>query len=82
MRERNRQFTETWGDVSFEPVEFIDAGDDVVVAVVAIRGHGRGSDVPIDGLAVFVYDVRDSAIVRDRAFESRREALEAAGLRE
>jgi len=82
VRERNRQFTETWGDLVFEPMEFIDAGVDVVVAVIAMRGHGSGSDAPIDAPAVFVYELRDGKIVRDRAFTSRSQALEAAGLRE
>jgi ketosteroid isomerase-like protein len=82
VRERNRQFTETWGDLIFEPVEFIDAGDDVVVVVVAMRGHGKGSDAPMDAPAVFVFELRDGKIVRDRAFTSRSQALEAAGLSE
>jgi ketosteroid isomerase-like protein len=81
LRKRNRQFTESWEDLVFEPVEFIDAGDQIVVAV-AMRGHGRGSDTPMDAAAVFVYEVRDGKIVRDRAFTSRSQALEAAGLRE
>jgi ketosteroid isomerase-like protein len=82
MRERNRQFTETWGDLVYEPVEFIDAGDDVVVAVIAMQGSGKGSGAPLDAPAVFVYELRDGKIVRDRAFESKSEALEAAGLKE
>ena len=71
-----------WGDVAFEPVEFTEAGDDVVVAVIAMRGHGRGSDAPFDAVGAFVYEVRDGRIVRDRAFTSRSQALEAAGLEE
>lgn len=78
FRERYRQFTETWGDFVMEPVEFIDAGDDVVVAVIAMTGRGMGSDAPMDAAAVFVYEVRDGKIVRDRPFESRSEAFEAA----
>ncbi len=71
----------SWEDLVIEPVEFIDAGDQVVVSA-AMRGHGRGSDTPMDAAAVFVYEVRDGRIVRDRAFRSRTQALEAAGLRE
>jgi ketosteroid isomerase-like protein len=82
VRERERRFREIWGDLAWEPVEFINAGDDVVVAVVAMHGHGRGSDIPMDVLAAFVYEVRDDKIVRDRPFRSRSQALEAAGLRE
>jgi ketosteroid isomerase-like protein len=83
VRERERHFRETWGDWAWEPVEFIDAGDDVVVAVVAMRARGRGSGAPVElEAAAFVYELRDGRIVRDRAFTSRRQALEAAGLSE
>ena len=82
LRRRYRNFMRMWGDVAFEPVEFTEAGDDVVVAVIAMRGHGRGSDAPFDAVGAFVYEVRDGRIVRDRAFTSRSQALEAAGLEE
>jgi hypothetical protein len=36
----------------------------------------------MDAPAAFVYDVHDGKIVQDRAFTSRSEALEAAGLSE
>jgi ketosteroid isomerase-like protein len=49
--------------------------------VIAVRGHGRGSDAPFEAVGAFVYEVRDGKIVRDRPFTSRSQALEAAGLR-
>jgi ketosteroid isomerase-like protein len=79
--ERNRHFVEIWGDFVAEAVEFIDAGD-VVVAVIAMRGRGKGSGAPFDLRPYFVYEVRDGSIVRDRAFTSKAQALEAAGLEE
>jgi ketosteroid isomerase-like protein len=80
--QRYRNFTEMWGDLVWEPVEFLDADGDVVVAVIAMRAHGRGSDAPVEIQAAFVYEVRDGKIVRDRAFTSESQALEAAGLSE
>jgi ketosteroid isomerase-like protein len=82
VRAREQRLREIWRELAFEPVEFIDAGDDVVVAVIALRGHARGGDVPITRPAAFVYELRDGRIVRDRIFRSRDEALEAVGLRE
>ena len=82
VRERSRRFREMWRDFDLEPVEFIDGGDDVVVVVTATRGHGRESDAPIESGVSFVYDIRDGRAIRDRAFMSRRQALEAAGLSE
>ena len=79
LLERNRQFVETWGDFVMQPVEFIDMGDDVVIAVIAMTGRGGESGIPLDAPAVFVYEFRDGVVVRDRAFTSRSQALEAAG---
>ena len=79
VRERARHFEEVWGDFAMEPVEFIDAGDGVVVAVVVLSGRGKGSGAPLDAPAAFVYEVRSGKIVRDRPFTSRSQALETAG---
>ncbi len=78
--ERYRHFAEAWGEFVIEAVEFIDAGDGVVVVVAEMTGSGPGSGTPMDAPAAFVYEVRDAKIARDRAFTSRSQALEAAGL--
>ncbi len=80
VRERDRHFAEIWGDFVIEPVEFIESGGDVVVVMVSIRGHGKGSGAPIDAPTAFVHELRDGKIVRDRAFTSKAQALAAAGL--
>jgi ketosteroid isomerase-like protein len=82
MRRRHREFYEAWEDVNWEPVEFIDAGDDIVVAEIAMRALGHGSGAPVDRPFGFVYELRDGKIVRDRPFTSKSRAREAAGLRE
>lgn len=79
LRERYRQFVETWGDFTIEAVEFIDGDDDVVV-VAAITARGPGSGLPLGGQLALAYEVRDGKIVRDRVFPSRGEALRAVGL--
>jgi ketosteroid isomerase-like protein len=79
---RYNRFGESWGDLVIEPVEFIDAGEDVVVVVSSMRGRGKGSGAAVDASIAFVTELRDGQIVRDRAFSSRSDALEAAGLRE
>ena len=76
------RFAESWGDVVLQPVEFIDAGEGVVL-VTSMRGQGKGSGTPVDALIAFAYEFRaDGKIIRQRAFFSRSEALEAAGLSE
>ncbi len=75
-------FTQVWGGLLFEPVEFIDAGEDVVIAVVTMRGRGGGSGVPLDTTAAWLYEMRDGKVARTRAYTSKRQALDAVGLRE
>ena len=81
-RERYWHFVRAWGDFSIEPVEFIDGGGDSVVVTTAMVGSARGSGLPLDAPAVFVWEVRDRKIVRDRAFMSKQAALKAVGLAE
>ena len=74
-----REWLGAWTDYSVETHEYIDAGDSVVL-VFHQSGVGRGSGVRAERDFFGVYDIRDSKVVRYRLFESREEALEAAGV--
>jgi uncharacterized protein len=74
-----RDWLETWADYEIAHREYIDAGDAVVVAFRQ-RGTGRGSGVRTERDFFVVYDVRESKVVRFRLYESREDALRAAGL--
>ncbi|MGH2925747.1 MAG: nuclear transport factor 2 family protein [Solirubrobacterales bacterium] len=64
-----------------EPVELIEAGDQVV-AVARVTGVGPVSQMSMDGgTFAFLFTVKDGRIVREQAFRNRDEAMEAAGLR-
>jgi ketosteroid isomerase-like protein len=83
LRQRLKNFRASWGDdLVLAPVEYIDGGGDMVIAVLGMVGHGDGSGVPLDAEAFFVLELRDGLIVRDRPFTSRSQALQAAGLAE
>ncbi len=71
----------TWESPVVEALDYIDAGDSVVVA---FRWSGRGRTSGIDtAMTMFaVYDVKDAQVVRFRQYETRKQALEAAGLSE
>jgi ketosteroid isomerase-like protein len=71
----------TWDDYAIEPVEFIDAGQSVVVTVRE-HGKGKGSGVPVERPHFQVWTFRRRKLVRWEAFASKAEALEAAGLSE
>jgi ketosteroid isomerase-like protein len=68
-------------DFRFEVEESCDLGDRVLVVTIH-RAKGRASGVPISQTTANVIAVRDNKIVRHDFFDSREEALEAAGMRE
>jgi ketosteroid isomerase-like protein len=76
-----RDWLGTWRDYEMTTREYLDAGDSVVI-VFRQRGTGRESGVQIERDSFAVYDLRESKVVRHRMYESREDALEAAGLEE
>jgi ketosteroid isomerase-like protein len=62
--------------------EVIDAGGDQVVAINRVTGSGTTSGVPIEREIATLYTLLNGKVVRGQGFETRAEALEAAGLRE
>jgi ketosteroid isomerase-like protein len=76
-----RDWLGTWRDFELDTREYLDAGDSVVV-VFRQSGTGRESGLHIDRDFFAVYDLRESKVVRYRMFDSREQALEAAGLSE
>jgi uncharacterized protein len=61
--------------------ELTDAGNKVL-AEVSLRGRGKQGGVETSWNIWHVWSARDGKVVRGQAFRSRRDALEAAGLRE
>jgi uncharacterized protein len=76
-----RDWLGTWADYKVATREYIDAGEAVIV-VFRQSGTGRASGVRTERDFFGVYELRESKVVRFRMYESREEALEAAGLRE
>jgi ketosteroid isomerase-like protein len=76
-----RSYWESWDEYGIEPVEFIDAGQSVVV-IVREHGRGKGSGVPVDRAHFQVWTFRSERLIRWEAYANRSEALQAAGLNE
>jgi ketosteroid isomerase-like protein len=77
-----QDWLDTFDDFKVEPVELIDAGDDIVIAVMRISGRARLSGVETDMTYAELSTLRDGKIARGRQYFTRAEALEAAGLSE
>ncbi|MGI9020877.1 MAG: nuclear transport factor 2 family protein [Solirubrobacterales bacterium] len=72
---------EAWENFELSLEDPVEAGDQVVVSVL-VRASGRGSGVQLQGQGANVFTVRNGEIVGFRLFQSRDQALEAAGLSE
>ena len=72
---------EAWSEFEFYETEMIDAGD-LVVRVGGVRGIGKGSGVEARAQGATLWRFEDGEPVSVTLFQSRREALEAAGLSE
>ena len=64
-----------------EIVSVRDAGN-LTVSELRNQAHGEGSATPLDEQVWQVLEWRDGLVVRWQMYASKREALEAAGLRE
>ena len=71
----------SWDEYRQDPVDFIDAGDAVVVPY-RCRGIGKDSGVQVEMDVTHVYTVREGKIASLREYMSKAEALEAVGLSE
>lgn len=69
-----RKTQELFAQISWEPVEFVDLGETVVVEARVV-GIGRGSDVRIEADETDVFSFRDGLLVRLEAFPTKEEAL-------
>ena len=73
-----RMLQEVWAELRWEPLEFTDLGDAIVVEA-RIVALGRGSEVPIEADETDVFWFRDGEIVRLQGFPTKADALEAIG---
>ena len=71
----------TWDNPVVETLELIDAGNSVI-SVFRWTGRGKASGVETETTMFGVYDVKGGRVVGFRQYESREDALEAAGLSE
>ena len=76
-----RSFATHWEQIRFEPQEYIDAGNQVVV-VARLIGQGKKSGVEVTRTWAYVWTVRERKALRMVGYADRAEALKAVGLEE
>ena len=76
-----RTWLDAFEDLRFEPEEFLDLGDTLLVTA-EVRGHGSGSGVAVSERVFQLFKLRRGLVVKQEDFVDHSKALEAAGLAE
>jgi ketosteroid isomerase-like protein len=82
LREWISDFFDVMGPDARYEAQVIEAGDDYAVGRLRVAGRGSASGAPIDLPHYGVMWIREGKITRAVGYGTRREALEAVGLRE
>jgi len=78
VREYLSLLRQMWEQYRFEPEEYIPIGEEQVVVPIRITAVGRDGIETVAHSAV-VYTVREGKLAHAKAFQSKTDALEAAG---
>ena len=81
VRRYIESFAKYWSEIRFEPQEYIDAGDQVVV-IARLIGRGRSSGAAVERTWAYAWTLRANKALRMEAYDNRAEALKAVGLEE
>lgn len=79
VRRYMESMTRYWDEIRFEPLEYIDAGESVVVDARLV-GQGKKSGVAVERTWSYVWTLRSGRVIRMEGYADRAEALKAAGL--
>jgi ketosteroid isomerase-like protein len=72
------QWEEAWEEIRYEPVEFIDVDEALLVARVRVVGKGAGSGLEVDREFGYLYEIREGRATRFHLYESAEKAREVA----
>ena len=75
-------FLDAWETVRWEPVEIIEVDHARLIVVNHVRMRGRGSGADVEATGVQLWTLTGGKGQRIKLFQTKAEALEAAGLSE
>lgn len=81
VRRYMESFARYWDEIRFEPQEYIEAGDQVIV-VARLVGRGKSSGIEVERTWAYVWTLRAGKALRMEGYADRAEALKAVGLPE
>ena len=66
--------------IRWDPEEIIEVDAERLIVVINVRMRGRGSGVEVEGVSAVLWAIRDGEGRSMKLYQSKAEALEAAGL--
>jgi ketosteroid isomerase-like protein len=76
------ELREAFEEFSPEALEFIEIESDRVITLDVVRGRGKGSGIEIEAQGAMLWSFRDGKIAHAKMFQTKDEAVQAAGLSE
>ena len=77
-----RSFLDAWDSLNWDPEEIIDVDQSRVIAVNHVRMRGRDSGVNVDAVGAQLWTIGGGKVRSMKLYQSKAEALKAAGLQE
>ena len=75
-------YLEAFDQLQWDPQEFIDVDESRLIVVNRVRTRGRGSGVTVDAIGAQLWTIHDGEAQSVELYQSKADALEAAGLSE
>jgi ketosteroid isomerase-like protein len=72
-------FFEPWAALEFDPQEITELQDGRVLGVNTVRGRGHESGAEVTATGATIWTIRDGEVATVTFYQSKAEALEAAG---
>jgi ketosteroid isomerase-like protein len=82
IRELWTSFHDAADAIRWEPEEFIEVDEERLIVAGRVRMRGRDSGVEVEAMSAWVWTIRDGEGRSVKLYQSKSEALEAAGLRD
>ena len=74
------ELLDAWEYFSPTMEEVIECGPDGLITLDVVRGKGKESGIDMEARGAMLWTLRQGKVVRVKMFQTREEALEAAGL--
>jgi ketosteroid isomerase-like protein len=75
-------FRDAWGNLRWNAEEIIEVDEERLIAVNRVEVRGRGSGIEVAATGAQLWTFKEGKAARMKLYQSKADALEAAGLRE